>query len=111
MCFVQVSLGIRDRLAGQQDGNYVVVTGITPTPLGEGKSTTVIGLAQALGAHLGKKVAVVGEGGEHSICLVWRLVLERADACVLMDAYVGICLHSPAEPGPHFRHEGWRCWR
>ncbi len=31
---------------------YVVVTGVTPTPLGEGKSTTTIGLAQALGAHL-----------------------------------------------------------
>lgn len=52
----QVSLGIRDRLADQKDGNYVVVTGINPTPLGEGKSTTSIGLAQALGAHLGKKV-------------------------------------------------------
>ena len=37
-------------------GNYIVVTGINPTPLGEGKSTTTIGLAQALGAHLGKKV-------------------------------------------------------
>ena len=37
-------------------GNYVVVTGINPTPLGEGKSTTVIGVCQALGAHLGKKV-------------------------------------------------------
>merc|ERR1711907_534876 len=32
-------------------GKYVVVTGITPTPLGEGKSTTTVGLAQALGAH------------------------------------------------------------
>jgi formyltetrahydrofolate synthetase len=36
-------------------GNYVVVTGINPTPLGEGKSTTTIGLAQALGAILGKR--------------------------------------------------------
>lgn len=35
-------------------GKYVVVTGITPTPLGEGKSTTVIGLAQSLGAWLHK---------------------------------------------------------
>lgn len=37
-----------------RDGKYIVVAGITPTPLGEGKSTTTIGLAQALGAHLGK---------------------------------------------------------
>jgi len=34
---------------------FSVVTGINPTPLGEGKSTTTIGLAQALGAILGKK--------------------------------------------------------
>ena len=34
----------------------VVVAGITPTPLGEGKSTTTVGLCQALGAHLGKRV-------------------------------------------------------
>ena len=46
---------MRDRLADQPNGNYVVVTGINPTPLGEGKSTTVIGLSQALGAHLGYK--------------------------------------------------------
>ena len=30
--------------------------GITPTPLGEGKSTTTIGLSQALGAHLNKNI-------------------------------------------------------
>lgn len=35
---------------------YVVVTGVTPTPLGEGKSTTTIGLTQALGAHLKENV-------------------------------------------------------
>jgi formyltetrahydrofolate synthetase len=41
--------------SGKEDnGNYIVVTGINPTPLGEGKSTTTIGLAQALGAILGK---------------------------------------------------------
>ena len=52
---LKVSLAVRDRVASQQDGNYVVVTAINPTPLGEGKSTTTIGLAQALGAHLNKK--------------------------------------------------------
>ena len=52
----KVSLTVRDRLAAVGDGNYVVVTGINPTPLGEGKSTTTIGVCQALGAHLGKRV-------------------------------------------------------
>lgn len=35
----------------------VVVGGITPTPLGEGKSTTTVGLCQALGAYLGRRAA------------------------------------------------------
>ncbi|KAG9091943.1 tetrahydrofolate synthase [Ceratobasidium sp. 370] len=48
----KVELSILDRLAYRKNGKYVVVSGITPTPLGEGKSTTTIGLAQALGAHL-----------------------------------------------------------
>jgi formyltetrahydrofolate synthetase len=51
----KVTLSARDRRIDQPNGNYVVVTGINPTPLGEGKSTTTIGLAQALGAVLGKK--------------------------------------------------------
>lgn len=50
----KIELSILDRLAHRKDGKYVVVSGITPTPLGEGKSTTTIGLAQALGAHLGR---------------------------------------------------------
>jgi methylenetetrahydrofolate dehydrogenase (NADP+)/methenyltetrahydrofolate cyclohydrolase/formyltetrahydrofolate synthetase len=52
----KVELKILDRLKGRKDGKYVDVTAITPTPLGEGKSTTMMGLSQALGAHLGKKV-------------------------------------------------------
>lgn len=50
----KVDLSVLDRLSHRRDGKYVVVSGITPTPLGEGKSTTTIGLAQAIGAHLGR---------------------------------------------------------
>ncbi|KAF9167287.1 tetrahydrofolate synthase [Actinomortierella ambigua] len=50
----KVAPEVLKRLEHRQNGRYVVVTGITPTPLGEGKSTTVVGLVQALGAHLDK---------------------------------------------------------
>ncbi|CAH1364848.1 unnamed protein product [Tenebrio molitor] len=49
----KVSLSILDRLQNEKNGKYVVVVGITPTPLGEGKSTTLLGLAQALNIHKG----------------------------------------------------------
>lgn len=52
----KVHLSIRERLKDVPNGRYVVVTAITPTPLGEGKTTTTVGLSQALGAHLGKRV-------------------------------------------------------
>ncbi|KAG9139293.1 hypothetical protein Leryth_011294 [Lithospermum erythrorhizon] len=52
----KVLLSALDELQGAGDGYYVVVGGITPTPLGEGKSTTTVGLCQALGAYLDKKV-------------------------------------------------------
>ncbi|XP_071776409.2 monofunctional C1-tetrahydrofolate synthase, mitochondrial [Centroberyx gerrardi] len=48
----KVRLSLLDRLHAQPDGKYVLVAGITPTPLGEGKSTVTIGLVQALSAHL-----------------------------------------------------------
>eukprot|EP00036_Acanthoecidae_sp_10tr_P010866 CAMPEP_0182926062 /NCGR_PEP_ID=MMETSP0105_2-20130417/10805_1 /TAXON_ID=81532 ORGANISM="Acanthoeca-like sp., Strain 10tr" /NCGR_SAMPLE_ID=MMETSP0105_2 /ASSEMBLY_ACC=CAM_ASM_000205 /LENGTH=980 /DNA_ID=CAMNT_0025063935 /DNA_START=111 /DNA_END=3050 /DNA_ORIENTATION=- len=50
----KVRYDVCERLAGRTNGKYIVVTGITPTPLGEGKSTTSVGLAQALGATLGR---------------------------------------------------------
>lgn len=52
----KIDINILNRLQNEESGNYVVVTGITPTPLGEGKSTTAIGISQALGAHLNRKV-------------------------------------------------------
>merc|ERR1712241_573636 len=52
----KVSLNVLERIGGRQSGRYVVVTGITPTPLGEGKSTTTIGLVQALGSQLKRNV-------------------------------------------------------
>jgi len=52
----KVKLETLERLKDVPDGIYVDVTAITPTPLGEGKSTTMVGLSQALGAHLGKRV-------------------------------------------------------
>ena len=55
----KVKLEILDRLKNKPDGKYIDVTAITPTPLGEGKTTTTVGLSQALGAHLGKKVMTV----------------------------------------------------
>ena len=46
---------IMDRLKDKPDGKYIEVTAITPTPLGEGKSTTSLGLIEGLG-KLGKNV-------------------------------------------------------
>ena len=55
----KIHLDVLDRLKDRPLGRYVDVTAITPTPLGEGKTTTTVGLSQALGAHLGRKVMTV----------------------------------------------------
>ncbi len=52
----KVNLEVLERLKDTPDGKYIDVTAITPTPLGEGKTTTTVGLSQALGAHLNKRV-------------------------------------------------------
>ena len=46
---------VLDRLKDKPDGKYINVTAITPTPLGEGKSTSLIGLVQGMGKR-GKNV-------------------------------------------------------
>jgi len=48
-------MSILERLADRPNGKYIDVTAITPTPLGEGKSTTTMGLIQGLG-KCGKRV-------------------------------------------------------
>ena len=53
----KIDLAVLDEPAERHRAKYVVVTAITPTPLGEGKTTTSVGLAQALG-RLGKRAVV-----------------------------------------------------
>ena len=53
----KLSYDLIRRVKDKKDGNLILVTAITPTPAGEGKSTTTVGLAQGL-AKLGKKVIV-----------------------------------------------------
>ncbi|MDZ7843481.1 MAG: formate--tetrahydrofolate ligase [Anaerolineales bacterium] len=52
----KIKLDVLERLQDVPNGKYVDVTAITPTPLGEGKTTTTVGLSQAMGAHLRKSV-------------------------------------------------------
>ena len=51
----KIRLDLLERLKGRPNGRLIAVTAITPTPLGEGKTVTAIGLGQAL-ARAGKKV-------------------------------------------------------
>ncbi len=50
----KVSLSLLDRIANRPKGKMVVVTGVNPTQFGEGKTTTLLGLVQALNVQLGK---------------------------------------------------------
>ncbi len=53
----KIKLEAIDELADRPKAKYVVVTAITPTPLGEGKTTTTVGLGQAM-AHIGKNAVI-----------------------------------------------------
>ena len=53
----KISLDVLKRHASGPDGHLVLVTGITPTPAGEGKSTTTVGVSDAL-RKLGKRSVV-----------------------------------------------------
>lgn len=53
----KLSPKINERLADRKDGKLVLVTAINPTPAGEGKTTTTVGLGQAM-ALIGKKAVL-----------------------------------------------------
>jgi formate--tetrahydrofolate ligase len=53
----KISLKYLDTLKGHKDGKLILVTAISPTPAGEGKTTTTVGLGDALN-HIGKKAAI-----------------------------------------------------
>lgn len=53
----KVSLGYIDGLKNNKNGKLILVTAISPTPAGEGKTTTTVGLGDALN-HIGKKAII-----------------------------------------------------
>ncbi len=53
----KISLPYLDTLKSKKDGKLILVTAMTPTPAGEGKTTTTVGLGDALN-HIGKKAAI-----------------------------------------------------
>ncbi len=53
----KIKLEAIEELSGRPNARYVVVSAITPTPLGEGKTTTTVGLGQAF-KHIGKRATV-----------------------------------------------------
>jgi formate--tetrahydrofolate ligase len=54
---MKVDLAAIERLADRPRAKYVVVSAITPTPLGEGKTTTTVGLGQAF-KHIGRRATI-----------------------------------------------------
>ncbi len=53
----KISLKYLETLKGNKDGKLILVTAMTPTPAGEGKTTTTVGLGDALN-HIGKKAVI-----------------------------------------------------
>ncbi|MDT7627692.1 MAG: formate--tetrahydrofolate ligase, partial [Pseudonocardiales bacterium] len=54
---LKIRLEAIEELADRPKAKYVVVSAITPTPLGEGKTTTTVGLGQAM-RHIGRRATV-----------------------------------------------------
>ena len=104
----KVSLDYVDSLTDRPDGKLILVTAISPTPAGEGKTTTTVGLGDALN-HIGKRAMVclrepslgpvfglkggAAGGGAFSAALICSFIafLPRFNTC---------CGNEAATPGP-----------
>ena len=86
----KVHLEVRERLAKRPQGKYIDVTAITPTPLGEGKTTTTVGLSPAIGAHLKKKVFTPNPKAHAVYQELYRLYRQVHD-CFGTNAWKGDC--------------------
>ena len=76
----KLSMDLIKRVQDKPDGKLILVTAITPTPAGEGKSTTTVGLAQGL-AKIGQKVIVALR--EPSLGPAWALKAAQQAAAIL----------------------------
>jgi len=84
----KITLDVLKRLDGKPQGKYIDVTAITPTPLGEGKTVTTIGLSLGLNKIEKKVVTVIRQpslgpvfgikggaaGGGYSQVLPWKIL-------------------------------------
>lgn len=113
----QVYANLTKKLEGRPIGKYVVVAGINPTPLGEGKSTTTVGLAQALGAHLDKKcIACIRQpsqvkrawSGWAGPVLRWHAMSAPHMHETRRLGKLTRASHPRSAAGPHVRHQGRR---
>ena len=67
-----------EKISGNPDGKLILVTAINPTPAGEGKTTTTVGLGQAFG-KMGKKGVIALREPSLGPALVSKAVLQAAD--------------------------------
>ena len=81
-----------ERLAKEEDGKLVLVTAINPTPAGEGKTTTSVGLGQAF-AKLGKKavLALVSKVVLRAVAMP-RSFLWKISICISPEIFMRLLL-------------------
>ena len=74
----KIKLEAIDAMADKPKAKYVVVTAITPTPLGEGKTTTTVGLGQGF-SHIGKRATIAIRQPSLGPTLVLKAVPQVVD--------------------------------